>query len=127
MLAALIIAVSILPVPDVLRESVSCIDDNFFYDGDGKLVFEQIIFLDFNERTGEESIVAWRLAKEPSQKPQRDHTGGYFVMWNDNGQLRRVHSQSLRETHYQFDIEVEAREKHPKESRRELRSPKGYR
>ncbi|MGH9932122.1 MAG: hypothetical protein ACREA9_23210 [Pyrinomonadaceae bacterium] len=128
MLAATLIAVAILPVPaPVVRESVDVIERNFFYDDHGKLIFEQAIFLDWNELAAREDVLAWRLIKHPSQIPLPDGRGGYTSLWIDGELMREVYCRFTRETHYQYDPELAARELLPKELRRELRAAKGYR
>jgi hypothetical protein len=120
--ALALLLLGILPLPDgVLRDRCDCIDDNFFYDEYGRLVFEQHIFIDFNWATGEEDVVDWRLVKSESQTIRRDWAnGGYIVLWLDGDKWREVRSRYGRVTWLQYDCEVEARNRLPKEQRRGL-------
>ena len=122
MLAALIIAASILPRDDVTRESVSLIEVNNYFDGDGRLVFTQVMFIDV-DAGGSEEIVAWRLVKSAAQVPSRDfERGGFVTTWYDcDSVMRSVHSHSLRETWTMYDPELAARADFPQECRRGLR------
>ena len=107
---------AIVPHDIVLRESVSSIEVNSFYDENGHLVFVQNIFRD------EANVQAWRLVKEPSQLPQRDwSTNDYSVLWFDGDRLREVRTRSVVESWTQYDREIDERERLPKELRRELR------
>jgi hypothetical protein len=140
MLAALIIAVSILPQPDaVLRDRCDLIEINHYFSDCGKLVFDQAIFYDWSESDGRYHVRAWRLVKSPAQLPQRDWftppgpldcmrlTGGttgrsYSSLWLDGEVMRRVETAALRETWTQWDVELAEREILPKENRREFKS-----
>ncbi len=127
MLALALIAASVVPQPaPVVRESVELTERNFFYDDNGRLVFEQAIFQEANKQ-GDDEIIGWRLIKHQSQIPQRDwDTGGYRCLWMDGEVMREVYCKFIRETHFQFDPELSQREILAKDKRRELRSPKGY-
>jgi hypothetical protein len=122
MLAAIVIAVSILPRDDVTRESVSLIEVNRYYDGDGRLVFTQLIFTDVTPRGGEE-ITAWRMVNPRCQAPTRDwDRGGFVTTWYDSDSvMRSVHSVALRDTWTQYDPELAARIDLPQEQRRGLK------
>lgn len=124
MLALLITAaLAITPIPDVLRESVDLVELNHFYDFDGRLVFDQIIFQDWSERDARYQVVAWRLAKTPDILPERDFArGGYACVWVDGSVVRSVRARDYRESWTQYDPELAEREVLPKERRRELKS-----
>lgn len=114
-----LILFSIVPRDDVVRESVDLVEVNHFYDENGRLVFDQIIFYDWiysNYR-----VVAWRLVKSDSQFPRRLWPRGYSCYWQDGEQTRQVLASSDRETWTQYDPELVEREYFPKELRRELR------
>jgi hypothetical protein len=120
-LQAIVIAcLCIVPQPStVLRESVAAVERNFYFDDAGRLIFEQVLFVDVV--AGDEQIVAWRLIKDPAIVPKRDwQTGGYVATWMDGEQVRQVRTNSTRETFTQFDPETAARETLPQEKRRGL-------
>jgi hypothetical protein len=128
-LSAIFVGLGVSPREDVARETVDLIEVNHFYDEQGRLVFDQVIFYDWSEADSRYMVRAWRLVKSPSQLPQKDwKSGGYVALWQDCGQggevLRRVHSQSIRETWTQHDPELVEREYLPKEKRKELRTVK---
>jgi hypothetical protein len=118
-LQAIVIAcLCIVPQSTVLRESVDAIERNFFYDEEGRLVFEQCIFCDIVD--GEEQVVAWRLIKDPAIVPKRDWSGGWVATRMDADTVRQVRTGSVRESWTQYDPELVAREKLPNEKRRGL-------
>jgi hypothetical protein len=127
MIAFILAAACILPRDDAIRESVDLIEVNHFYGEDCKLVFDQIIFMDWSHGDARYMVRSWRLIKTPLQIPYRDHAnGGYTAVWVDNGDaLRVVRSRDFRETWSQAgvggDPEVNEREFLPKERRKELR------
>ena len=129
---AIFVALGVSPREDVARETVDLIEVNHFYDEQGRLVFDQVIFYDWSAGDARYMVRAWRLVKNPNQLPQRDwKSGGYIALWQDSGQggevLRHVHSTSIRETWTQYDPELVEREYLPKERRKELRTVKANR
>lgn len=126
MLHALLLAAclgfGIVPADLTARESVDVIEVNHFYDEQGRLVFDQAIFLDWSEAECRFNVRAWRLVKAASQLPLRDWDGaGYFAHWLDGEVLRRIHATAIRETWTQADPELAEREHLPKEKRRDLK------
>ena len=121
MLAAFLIAASILPPPDgLVRESCDLIEVNHYYDHNGVPVFTQAIF--WNWQSDHYIVRDWRMVKSDKQLPQRDHaTGGYVVTWQDGEVTRTIHSANVRETWTQWDVEVAERESLPVERRERLR------
>ncbi len=117
MILLALIAASILPHDTTLYESVPTLERHWFYDDNGREIFQQLIGWNC-----EENVHFWRLIKSESQIPTRDwSTGCYRVTFMDGEQLRSVYATSFRERWTQTDVEVENREKWPKEKRRELR------
>ena len=120
--SAIVVAFGINPVEDVARERVDLMEVNHFYDEQGRLVFDQVIFYDWSSEHSRYMVRAWRLVKNPAQLPSRDwRDGGYQAVWQDGEILRRVQSPSMRETWTQYDPELVEREYLPKERRKELR------
>ena len=109
-----------------LDEHVDLIEVNHFYDGQGRLVFDQVIFYNWDLTTSRFQIVDWRLLKSDSQIPIRDWRKRYYVaIWNDFKQkdvLRRTTCDNVRETWTQHDPELQEREFLPQEQRRSLRA-----
>ncbi|MDX1948798.1 MAG: hypothetical protein SFU86_25645 [Pirellulaceae bacterium] len=122
---AIVVSLGINPTEDVAREQVDLMEVNHFYDEQGRLVFDQVIFYDWSAEHSRYMVRAWRLVKNPAQLPQRDwKIGGYMAVWHDGEVLRQVHGQSMRETWTQYDPELVEREYLPKERRKELRTIK---
>lgn len=110
------------PNEDIARDRVDLIEINHFYDEQGRLVFDQIIFYDWSPALSRYNVRAWRLLKNPAQIPHRNWRQRHFVtVWHDGDVLRKVESSSLRESWTQYDPELVEREFLPKERRRELR------
>ena len=121
----LLLAVSLLPGEDVVRESVDLVEVNHLFNDKGEHVFDQVVFYDLDLPNGKFQVRAWRLIKSADQLPYRDwRHGDYVTMWYDGEQLRRVRSPSLQETWTQYDPEQVEREFLPKEKRRNLRKLK---
>jgi hypothetical protein len=121
------ILIASIPFMDVVVDEVDLVEINHFYDGNGRHVFDQLIFYDWDERAGDHQIVAWRMGKTKSQRPIRDERDGLWkTIWHDTQKgdcLRRVNATHFRETRTQYDPELEARKKLPMECRRELTRP----
>ncbi len=122
---AIVVVCGLSPAEDVAREQVDLMEVNHFYDEQGRLVFDQVIFYDWAPEHSRYMVRAWRLVKKPAQLPERDWVGGgYQAVWQDGEVLRRVRAESMRESWTQYDPELIEREYLPKEHRRELRSVK---
>jgi hypothetical protein len=116
---------AISPREDVATERVDLIEVNHFYDDQGRLVFDQLLFYDWSHDDGRYQLRAWRMVKNNSQLPQRNwQSGGYVATWQDGDVLRKISAATTRESWTQYDPELTEREFLPKEKRRELRSPK---
>jgi hypothetical protein len=125
-MSLVLLLLSVLPRDSVVRESVDLIEVNHFYDEQARLVFDQVIFMDWSHGDARYMVRAWRLIKSPDQVPIRDWSGGgYTALWQDGEVLRKVHSPAIRETWLQHDPELVEREYLPKEARRELKQAKG--
>jgi hypothetical protein len=113
-----------------VRESVDLLEVNHFFDLEGRRVFAQLCFYDWSNELARYDCLGFRIIKTGDQWPQRNWSsgGGYYVVWHDNGILRRVDSQAFVETWAQDgtnapDPEVAARDFTPKNHRRDLRNP----
>lgn len=116
---------AISPREDVATERVDLIEVNHFYDDQGRLVFDQLLFYDWSHDDGRYQLRAWRMVKNNAQLPQRNwQSGGYSAIWQDGDVLRKISAPTTRESWTQYDPELTEREFLPKERRRELRSPK---
>ena len=115
MLWLALIAVSVVPQPSVVSDRVDVLERHWFYDGEGRLVFQQLVGGDV-QRDGSEAVCFWRLIKTESLIPQRDRErGGYYVLFIEDGPTRRVTAPAYRERWTQWDVELENREVFPKE------------
>jgi hypothetical protein len=92
MLYLVLIAVSIVPQDTSLRDSVDVLERHWFYDENGREVFQQLI--GWND---EENVRFWRRIKCESQIPVREWPSGYRVTFMDEEQVRTVYAPSFRE------------------------------
>lgn len=121
----LLLIASVLPHDNVARETCDRITVNSFYDDQARLVFDQLLFEDWDHDAGRFQLRAWRMVKHPSQLPRLNHaTQRYECHWLDGEAERVVTAPSARPTATQYDPELTEREHLPKEKRRELLNPK---
>ena len=115
---------SLNPARSAAVDEVDLIEINHFFDEQGRLVFDQIIYYDWSDEESRYQVRDWRLLKNPSQIPLRNWRDGNFVsVWHDfkhRDVLRRVQAKTLRETWTQYDPELVEREFLPEERRRKL-------
>jgi hypothetical protein len=113
---------AILPSPaEALVDRCDLAEVNHFFDEQGRLVFDQVIYYDWSPAAGRYQVRAWRLIKSPDAIPRRDwQRGGWRAVWQDGDALRDVSAAHFRETWTQHDPELAEREHLPKEQRREL-------
>lgn len=116
-----VVAIGMLPLDLVSTDAADAIELNHFFDGDGRPVFDQVIFWQWHADEGAYRVRAWRLWKSPAQTPWRDwSSGGFMTAWFDGDRLRVVRASSYRETWSQHDPELEDREFFPAHERRGL-------
>lgn len=113
---------SIIPREEIARDCCDVIEHNRFYDEQGRLVFAQLIFMDWVPQCGRYQVRAWKLLKGDKPTPERDwRQGGYTATWVDDESVRRIRSDSIRDSWTQFDPELLERDVLPKERRLGLR------
>lgn len=119
-----LLLLSILPRGEVARETCDVVELNHFYDEEGRLVFDQVIFYDWDRSAGRHQVRAWRLVKHADQIPRRTYGkgGGWVICWQDGEVFRDIRAAAFRETWTQEDPELAEREFLPKEQRRELKT-----
>ena len=114
-------AMGLLPLDLVSTDAADAMELNHFFDGDGRPVFDQVIFWQWHADEGVHHVRAWRLWKSPAQTPWRDWVrGGYLTAWFDGDRLRVVRATSFRESWTQHDPELEDRQFLPAHERRGL-------
>ncbi len=107
-----------------IKQRVDLIELNHFVDGDGREVFQQVIFYDWSRQQRRFHVRAWRLVKHPSQIPTRHWSPSrYECTWHDDGLLRTVWAPKLRETWSQQDPERVNRALLPEDRRVPLKNP----
>lgn len=112
------------PVEIVAKERVDLIEINNFYDDQGRLVFTQQIFYDWEPNRERFNVRAWRLVKDANQVPERDwQRGGYVTRWQDGEITREIRASHYRQSWTQYDPELCEREALCKDKRRELSHP----
>ncbi len=109
------------PPEPILRERVDVVELNHFYDDNGKLRLDQIIFYQWSPITGRLAVRDFKPMTDPSLLPLRNGLRkGHVVIWHDDNLLRSVHAREIRETWTQFDPEMHERKFLPKDQRRAL-------
>jgi hypothetical protein len=112
---------AVLPRFPIVEDRCDVVEVNHFYDADGRLVFDQVIYWDWCDDAERHQVRAWRLLKSCLQWPARDwERGGYLAVWIDGERLRVVRSATMRETWTQYDPELLERQILSTEGRREL-------
>ncbi len=124
MLSLLLVLFSAIPDEIILTDSFDKVELNHFYDYEGKHVFDQIIWYDWDIHN-RHTICAWRLVKNSDVVPTLNRESGlYQSLFIDNDILRTVTAKYYSETWTQYDPELVDREFLPKEKRRELQNKK---
>lgn len=122
--AALWMILGASPSTPVVQDQVDLIEVNHYYDSQGKLIFDQVIFYEWSQASERYHVTAWRLLKSSRQVPRKRWSdGAYVARWLDNEVYREVVGRNLRETWTQYDPELTEREYLPREFRRELSQP----
>jgi hypothetical protein len=115
------------PTEHAKVDRVDLVEINHFFDEQGRLVFDQLIFYDWCAVQNRYNVRDWRLLKSPAQIPVRNWKDRDFVaVWHDFKErdvLRKVVAKMMRETWTQYDPELVEREFLPQEKRRELSKP----
>lgn len=93
-----------IPFDVTVSETVDIVEVNHFYDDNGRHVFDQVIFYDWDG-----TCVDWRLIKNESMRPNRCK-----MLWFDDTILRKITAKSQRETWTQYDPELVDRESNRK-------------
>ena len=115
----LLLAVGTLPVETAVYDKVDVIELNHFYDDQGHLIWDQVIFWEWEGN--EYRVISWRLAKSLYQIPTYNYSIGLWqTVWMDGEIIRCVYAGYYRETWTQYDPELYDREFKLKSARRGL-------
>ena len=116
-----ILSIACVPRGDVIEDRFHLIELNHYFCENGKHVFDQLIFLDFNEHESRFDCHAWVFAKQDSQRPRYDYARRLWSCnWRDGDGMRHVYGASFRESWTQYDPECEQRKEFPVDQRRGL-------
>lgn len=109
------------PAPITTCDTVDVIEINHYYDQQGQLVLDQLIFYDWSPQKSHFDVRAWRLLESPIQTPRKDAaTGRYVAIWRDAKTIRKVLAKNVRESWTQYDPEMVERRFLAREQRRDL-------
>ncbi len=121
---AVCVLLGFTPTEHAKLDRVDVVEINHFFDEQGRLVFDQLIFYDWCAVQKRYNVRDWRLLKSPAQIPVRNWKDrDYVAVWHDFKErdvLRKVVAKMIRETWTQYDPELLEREFLPQEKRREL-------
>jgi len=103
------------------RATVDLVELNHFIDDSGREVFQQVVFFDWSDQNRQFEVRAWRLIKDPIERPRRCFSPtGYLVSWQDKHVTREVWAKQMRETWSQQDPERVNRKLLPESQRKPL-------
>lgn len=105
-MTAILFCLLTIPRPLVAHDRCDVVETNHYYDGCGRLVFDQVIFHEWSPRHERYLIRDWRLKKNIHVVP---HGRGATLLWHDGRVLRRVDAASVRETWTDHDPELRQR------------------
>jgi hypothetical protein len=126
MCAILLLLAANIDLSTTLNDRVDLIELNHFYDDQGRLVFDQWLFYDWDNHHRQFIIVDWRLCKTNDIVMRNHHRRNYSLSFPDHkhrNALRKVTAGGYCETWTQYDPELVNREIVPIDRRRELRKP----
>lgn len=104
----------------VVETTVDVIEHHTLYCDDGKVIFNQLVFWDWQDEFSRFSVAAWRLWT-PSKAIHWAEPRNGTLLFMDGADLRRVRYGARRRSHTQgFDVEMEDRSILPVENRRGL-------
>ena len=120
-----LLLISIIPHDGVVRDECDFLEDNYFYDDNGNLVFEQYVFYTWNAADERLDVRFWRMKKPDMPSYEYDFTTQQYTwMFPDNEVIRKVSVKSMIESHTQYDVELVNRELCPVAMRLPLSAPK---
>lgn len=125
LLLAFVLSVPIR-IEDQATEYVDLIETNHYFDHQGRLVYDQVVFYERTPTTGKFQVRAWCLVDDReylNRRPVKNETTGlYQVDWYDTDKriLRKLTSRLFRESWSQVDPERDNKRFHPERLRVEL-------
>ena len=115
----LILAAIIQPGPTI--DSFDLTEHNSYYSPDGRLVFEQMIFYDWDHRNSRFQVAAWRLCGKHKMRIERDEKNRRTIIrFRDTNLSRLIISQIHIRTFTTHDPELRERSFLQKSDRRGL-------
>ena len=106
---------------NIQTQHIDVLELNHFYDENGRLVFDQYIFWEWDRFTKRFQIKAWRL-KKPNMPLDLKNKLIYVFEGNqrDKSKIKKIYFYSFRESWTQYDPELLEREFLSREGRKEL-------
>ena len=107
MLPVLLLAVCCaVPVGEPVAFTCDLVELTHFFDGEGRTVFDQVIYWNWHPEEYAYRVRAWRRLKSSQMRPRRSRAGAWRAVWWDGERLREVRSGSFCETWTQYDPEL---------------------
>jgi|TARA_Y100000296_G_C5050666_1_gene194658 hypothetical protein len=115
-----------LAIPDdtVVVDVCNVIERNNYYDDNGKKIFTQIVFWNFDRVSTRFVVLAWRY--DEGQIRIEPRNGKTRITWLDDDTMRCVIGGKFNETWTQYDPEVFDRQFTPEANRPGLGKRKGW-
>ena len=111
-------SLGIVPHEPVYPDHCDVAEVNHFYDENGRLVFDQMIFWEWCEYSCRFHVLAWRLWLPGKVVHAAERRG--VIVFMDGERLRRVRYDARRESWTQEDLELLERAVLDRDSRKEL-------
>lgn len=94
------------PPAIAISSHIDLVEINHYHDYQGRPVFDQLIYYNWDSNARRYNVAAWRLLKDDSQVPIRNpESGAYSATWFDGKSLRTIHADRRMETWTQHDPE----------------------
>ena len=121
MITLILLLASVSQEPVVI-DQCDLLEINHHYTQEGRLVFTQYIFYEWDHYNHRHQVIAWRLKTHmKGVLKNRDWVNNtYRFKWNDKGTMREVRSSLFKETWTTFDPELLERDYFPKDRRKGL-------
>jgi len=124
MQSLILLLFTVIPNDVVIKQTVDRIELNHYYDENGKVVFNQLIFYEWNHDRFD--VLEYRILKfdDLSAGIKNFKLLPNGIIFFDGGTMKCIKTSNFIETHTQYDVEQEERLKLPKEQRKGLRPSK---
>lgn len=115
-----VLALGIIPHSPIISDTFDRVEINRYHDDNGRFVFEQLIFYDWDSYGGRFRCEGFLLAKDDQRDKVSYSVEGNSIILNGGGEIRNIKFKSLHRSWTQYDVEMELRKPDDKKYRRGL-------